>query len=278
MEFRKLRADEIDCRVGTISAKGLTLLLYKDARCDMAILDETVGMENWQRKHEVINGNLFCSVGIRTEHGEWIWKQDVGTESNTEKQKGEASDAFKRACVNVGIGRELYTAPFIWVSPEKASIEERNGKVYLKDKLIVKGIEYNEQGRISALIIWNVTKNAEAFSWYEGTMKAQKKEKSDGLSKETLDQLQKVLDENGIMIETIRHLYKVNELTELTQKKAENILSYIPDIKVMQRKSELKAILTKKKMTEAKACASVGKSSIKELTAEETEQIMKEVG
>lgn len=283
MEFRKLRADEIDCRVGTISTKGFTLLLYKDARCDMAILDETVGPENWQRRHEVINNNLFCSVGIHyaweTGGGEWVWKQDVGTESNTEKEKGEASDAFKRACVNWGIGRELYTAPFIWVSPEKATIDERNGKAYLKDKLIVKGIDYNDQGRISALIIWNASRNTEAFSWYEGTLKSQKKaEKAETLAQETLDQLQKVLDENGIVMDTIRHLYKVNELSELTQKKAENILAYIPDIKLTQRKSELKAIVTKKKMTEAKACASVGKSSIRDLTAEETEKVLKEVG
>lgn len=107
MEFRKLRADEIDCRVGTINANGCTLLLYKDARCDMAILDETVGPENWQRSHEVVNNNLFCNVGIwvmrPSGFGEWVWKQDVGTESNTEKEKGEASDSFKRACVNWGM-------------------------------------------------------------------------------------------------------------------------------------------------------------------------------
>ena len=80
MEFRKLRANEIDVRVATVSEKGVSLLLYKDARCDMNILDESVGSENWQRNHELINGNLFCNVGIKT-GGEWVWKQDVGTES-----------------------------------------------------------------------------------------------------------------------------------------------------------------------------------------------------
>ena len=107
MEFRLLRADEIDCKIKTCSSWGVMLLLYKDARCDMNILDETVGAMNWQRAHEVINGNLFCNVGIwkdRTEgFGEWVWKQDVGVESNTEKEKGEASDSFKRACFNWGI-------------------------------------------------------------------------------------------------------------------------------------------------------------------------------
>ena len=122
MEFRALRADEIECRIGTVKeGKGVSLLLYKDARCDMNILDETVGPENWQRNHEVVNGNLFCNVGIRIEPSpenrfDWVWKQDVGTESNTEAEKGQASDSFKRACFNWGIGRELYTAPFIWIS------------------------------------------------------------------------------------------------------------------------------------------------------------------
>ena len=95
MEIRNLRADEVEVRVSTINEKGCSLLLYKDARCDMNILDETFGVMNWQRKHELINGNLFCSVGIRnTETGEWVWKQDVGVESYTEKEKGEASDSL----------------------------------------------------------------------------------------------------------------------------------------------------------------------------------------
>lgn len=119
MEFRTLKPEEISVRVGQVGEKGATLLLYKDARADMTILDETVGPMNWQRKHEVINGNLYCSVGIfGKELDMWVWKEDVGIESNTEKEKGEASDAFKRACVNWGIGRELYTAPFIFIQAE----------------------------------------------------------------------------------------------------------------------------------------------------------------
>lgn len=101
MKFRTLYANEIDVRVATINEKGCSLLLYKDARCDMNILDETVGPENWQRRHELINGNLFCNVGIKC-GSEWVWKQDVGTESYTEKEKGQASDSFKRACFNWG--------------------------------------------------------------------------------------------------------------------------------------------------------------------------------
>ena len=116
MEFRLLKADEIEVRVGNVTSKGYTLLLYKNARADMNILDETLGVEGWQREHYECKGNLFCRVGIRTSNGEWIWKSDCGVESNTEKEKGEASDSFKRACTNVGIGRELYTSPFIFIS------------------------------------------------------------------------------------------------------------------------------------------------------------------
>ena len=126
MEFRDLTADAIEVRVQSIKVKkgeptGAILLLYKNARCDMNILDETVGAENWQREHYDCKGNLFCRVGINTLYTtpeaepRWIWKADCGVESNTDAQKGEASDSFKRACVNWGIGRELYTSPFIWV-------------------------------------------------------------------------------------------------------------------------------------------------------------------
>lgn len=123
MNFRKLRADEIECRVGTEkknpdgSVKGCSILLYKDARCDMRLLDEVVGQMNWKREHRSIDGRLYCTVSIYDkERGEWVSKEDVGVESRTEAEKGQASDAFKRSCFNWGIGRELYTAPFIWIS------------------------------------------------------------------------------------------------------------------------------------------------------------------
>lgn len=146
--FRDLRAHEIECRVAQATQKGVSLLLYKDARCDMNILDEAVGADRWQRAHEVVNGNLFCNVGIWFDRrgegfGEWVWKQDVGTESNTEKEKGQASDSFKRACFNWGIGRELYTAPFIWISAadcERLEKNDKTGKWQCFDKFDVKDI------------------------------------------------------------------------------------------------------------------------------------------
>ncbi len=127
-KFRVLRADEIDCRVAKCTAKGFQLLLYKDARCDMNILDETVGCFNWTRDHREIKGNMYCGVAIYCdERKEWVVKWDCGVESFSEKEKGESSDSFKRACFNWGIGRELYTAPFIWVSDTP---RENNGKYY----------------------------------------------------------------------------------------------------------------------------------------------------
>lgn len=163
-KFRDLRADEIECRVQSVKENGLVLLLYKDARVDMNILDETVGSSNWQREHYECKGNLFCRVGIgisrQNGESEWVWKSDCGTESNTEAQKGEASDSFKRACFNWGIGRELYTAPFTWIPADKCNI--KNGKCY--DKFIVEKIII-ENKQISAVAIYNETKKCRAFVW-----------------------------------------------------------------------------------------------------------------
>jgi hypothetical protein len=153
MKFRELKAEEIDVRQAQLSDKGCSVLLYKDARCDMNILDETVGSEGWQRKHYDCKGNLFCSVGIKC--GEiWVWKDDCGSESNVEKEKGEASDSFKRACFNWGIGRELYTSPFLWIPVAKLKLDVKNGKNVTYDKFSVEKIEYSN-GQITALTIIN---------------------------------------------------------------------------------------------------------------------------
>ena len=154
--IRLLRADEIECRIGMINEKGLSLLLYKDARVDMKILDEVYGQFNWQRKHEVIGGNLYCTVSIWDEEKhQWISKMDVGTKSNTEQEKGEASDSFKRACFSHGIGRELYTAPFIWISADKTNIHRKNDRYVTYDKFRVTDIAYNDNREITGLSIGN---------------------------------------------------------------------------------------------------------------------------
>ena len=164
MKFRDLKAEEIECRVQQVKETGLALLLYKDARVDMNILDETVGAENWQREHYECKGNLFCRVGILCGDSGWVFKSDCGTESNTEAQKGEASDSFKRACFNWGIGRELYTSPFIWVKPDKCNIKQAGNALKCYDEFIVEKIII-ENKQITALAIWNKTLNCRAFIW-----------------------------------------------------------------------------------------------------------------
>lgn len=162
-KFRDLKADEIDCRVATCSDKGVSLLLYKDARCDMNILDETVGSMNWQRKHTRDNAN--CTVEIwDADKNQWISKEDTGTESYTEKEKGQASDSFKRACFNWGIGRELYTAPFIWVNASDCKMIQKDGRWTTYDRFAVDSITI-ENKRITGLSIRN-TKTGELVFTY----------------------------------------------------------------------------------------------------------------
>ena len=153
--FRTLRADEIDCRIAQVKkdGSGLSLLLYKDARCDQNILDEVVGPFNWKREHTRDNKNCIVSIWDK-EKGQWIGKEDTGTESNTEREKGLASDSFKRACFNWGIGRELYTAPFIWI--EKGNFTFKDGKCF--DRFTVHGIGYTD-GVITGLEIKNQKMN-----------------------------------------------------------------------------------------------------------------------
>ena len=169
LTFRDLQAHEIDCRVQSAKENGLVLLLYKDARVDQNILDETVGAENWQREHYECKGNLFCRVAIDTnaltENADprWVWKSDCGTESNTEAQKGEASDSFKRACFNWGIGRELYTAPFIWIPASKCTIKPKGNGFACYDNFVVEKIVI-ENKTIVALSILNTSSKAEKMS------------------------------------------------------------------------------------------------------------------
>jgi len=165
--FRDPTEKDIDCRVQSVKdGKGLVLLLYKDARADMQVLDETVGPENWQTEYYEVNGIMFCRVGININYAEpekppvWIWKSNAGSESNTEKEKGCASDSFKRACFCWNIFRSLYSAPFIWVSAQKAKIVD--GKCY--DKFSVSKIRI-ENGEITGLRINNDSMGVVAFSW-----------------------------------------------------------------------------------------------------------------
>lgn len=211
LTFRELRADEIQVRVAMAKPNGVSLLLYKDARCDMNILNETVGKWNWQRKHYECKGNLFCSVGIR--HGdEWIWKDDCGAESYTEKEKGESSDSFKRACFNWGLGIALYSAPFIWVKSDDCNITTgTNGKSTCNDHFIVKHIAY-ENGVITQLCIYDEKTKKDCFKF--GYARAQAAPK--GQLKKDVERLTQLAESKGVAIEKLCHKYKVTSLAELS--------------------------------------------------------------
>lgn len=219
MEFRKLRADEIDCRVNTINEKGLSLLLYKDARCDMNILDETVGCMNWKRSHTRDNANCIVSI-YNKEIGEWVSKEDTGTESYTEKEKGLASDSFKRACFNWGIGRELYTSPFIWISASLCTITPKGDKYTTYDNFRVKKIEYNDNGEISGLAIVNSKTNKVVFELGQIITLEETKQEMEiqQLQKDRIKELDKQVIKD--------YLTKVNKskISELTYFEAEELL------------------------------------------------------
>lgn len=188
--IRLLKAEEIECRISVINEKGLSLLLYKDARVDQRILDETFGVFGWKRSHQCIDGNLYCTVEVLDrETGEWISKQDVGTTGYTEKEKSQASDSFKRACFNWGIGRELYSAPFIWIPAAKTNIQKKGDKYFSSERFSVSAISFNDNREIASLEITDshgqtVYALGQSGSTYQGDkqqkLNRQKTEQKDG--------------------------------------------------------------------------------------------------
>jgi hypothetical protein len=161
--FRNLKANEIDVRVAQVKQNGVSLLLYKDARVDQDILDETVGPLNWQRKH--LRDNANCIIEIwDDDKKQWVSKEDTGKESFAEKEKGLASDSFKRAGFNWGIGRELYTSPFMWIKAEDTEIKQiGQDKWACYDKFRVEAIEIIDKV-ITGIAIKN-SKNKRVFVW-----------------------------------------------------------------------------------------------------------------
>ena len=214
LNFRNLKASEIDVKPQTVKDNGFSLLLYKNARVDMDVLDETVGAMNWQRKHSRENAN--CIVSIYDEDKKiWVEKEDTGTESFTEKEKGLASDSFKRACFNWGIGRELYTSPFIWISDSKYIKKNKEGKLTLTDKFSVKEIT----------IVDKVITELEIID-SKGTMVFSTKTKK--ITKKEQNKTQEYLNSRNGMIEKLKEnlssdklekvlkAYKVEELWQMS--------------------------------------------------------------
>lgn len=201
LTFRLLEPKDIDVRAAQVvqtksGAVRACLLLYKDARVDQSILDETFGIFGWQRSHQLIGDRLYCTVSVKNpETGEWISKQDVGTESNTEKEKGQASDSFKRACFNLGIGRELYSAPRIWVElNEKEYYMNGQGKAAMSPYcgFRVKSIEYSDRREVTGLVIVD-DKGNERFRFGTGKPSPQRKSAPKG-QPEVADGKRKITD------------------------------------------------------------------------------------
>lgn len=204
-DFRKLTADEIECRVGQQSktTESISLLLYKDARVDQKVLDEHFGIFGWQKRYERDNkGNLFCIVSIKSPDGEWVEKSDVGTESNMESTKGEASDAFKRACFNWGIGRELYTAPQIWVKPT----DYKKGGKSTYDKFVVTEIGYDKSGNISRLKVENRSLKKIVFDWKSGEVEESPADETEVIRNQKISE---------VKVNTIRHQMEKDKVSEV---------------------------------------------------------------
>lgn len=222
--FRTLRADEIDCRIAKVKQSGITLLLYKDARCDMNILDETVGPLNWQRSHSRENAN--CTVSIwDDERKHWVSKEDTGTESFTEKEKGLASDSFKRACFNWGIGRELYTAPFIFVKSGDCKVEsKRSGSGYTcNDHFYVSDIGYDDNRVINRLQIRHQKSSKVVFD-------LGKKESEETEEPSPIDELKKKCESHNIDLnEWAKQWGKNKTVNNLTDSEIDRMLLWIRD-------------------------------------------------
>lgn len=219
MKFRKLKANEIEARVATINASGCSLLLYKDARVDQKVLDETVGVLGWKRSHQLIGDRLYCTVEVWDGNKEqWISKQDVGTESYTEKEKGQASDSFKRACFNLGIGRELYSAPFIWISSGICDIRNDNGRYTTKDRFEVQDIGYDEEGDINKLTIINAKSKNVVYTFGEAKTEEEKmmKKADDKITKTMLTAVKASIEKNGFNEQKTCEFFNIKTLEEMT--------------------------------------------------------------
>ena len=230
MEFRTLSASDIDCRIQSIGqnktgAVGATILLYKDARVDMRMLDEVVGAMNWQREHKLIGDRLYCTVSIyNSENGQWISKSDVGIESNTAKEKGQASDAFKRACFNWGIGRELYSAPFVYIQLDKSEYSERNGKLTSNAKFKVKDIAYNASSNIVRLVVED-NKGQVRYTFGNNTQHKTQETVYNWSSLKTRATQGGISEDD--LVSYVTETFKVNKPSELTQENYQQAFNWV---------------------------------------------------
>ena len=237
--IRCLKPNEIEVRVQSVGEKGAQLLLYKDSRCDKRILDETYGVLGWKDSYQEIKGNLFCTVSIwDDDKKQWVDKQDCGTESFSEKEKGQASDAFKRACFNIGIGRELYTRIFYYANV-KTIYDDKKKKYELADKYMtfhVSEIETNEQTeKIEKIKIADNKDNIVfeyGYSKKSTTKKVESKEEPKQEEIVMIDAkqtkaLHAIFGKNEKLKESIYNQLKIKSSKELTYAQAEALIKQL---------------------------------------------------
>ena len=214
-----LKASDVELRTATQRNDNITLLVYKDARVDMRILDECFGMMNWKRQHDEVNGKNYCTVSIRDmATGEWVSKQDVGTPSKTEAEKGEASDAFKRACFNWGIGRELYDAPDIKFKLDNSDFWTSNdGKKFMTTKFKVASMVYNEELHKFDEFVVVDNKGRERFSIKEKSEPTYTQEvQKAGAGAREIAEIQVLARRKGADLSKALRYFKVNAIAELS--------------------------------------------------------------
>ena len=223
--FKPLQAEDIECRVAQVNKdNSVNVLLYKTARTDMKYLDEAFGMDGWQCDYKEINGVVYCGIAFWSDaRGQWIWKWDAGAESNVEKEKGQASDALKRACFRIGLGRELYSAPKIRIKPENAGVQD--GRCYTPFK--VETIEYDETGNISKLVIVHAWKDDILFQWFKSEPKPAEDEwkTKRPASKKQIDLIVKFYKEDDEKLRAICDHYGIGAIWELSVEQASEIIA-----------------------------------------------------
>lgn len=218
--MRALAASDVECRIGQVSeqGKGVTLLLYKDARVDMRMLDEEFGPEGWQCRYSEHKGTLFCAIGVLVD-GRWVWKEDAGTPSNMEAQKGEASDAFKRAGFRWGIGRELYTAPRIFVPADRCRVFQDKGRWKCFDKFEVTSMHV-EDGHIDQLTVVNAKTGQVVYQF------GREHDKLDGIRSRIKAYAQRRQITVADAKAEIERWAKVSDMAEIAE-------DYVPDVEAM---------------------------------------------
>lgn len=234
--IRLLRPDDIEVRIQSVNKGGARLLLYKNARVDMSILDETFGPMNWKRQHCRDNQNCIVSVWDE-EKGQWISKEDTGTESYMEAQKGLASDSFKRACFNWGIGRELYTAPDIFVfASDLKTFQKGNkeGEYKCFDKFHVSDIQYDGRNIIKVSVVNDSNQKVCTFG-REKAKPAKQPATSSGpferpVTQQEIGALKKAAERKGMDISIIMAMAGVESMEGITPAEYNDMVAVVRSI------------------------------------------------